>query len=154
MNCKHEKVLSYLDGQMGCPECGLTSYLPLDNPDNPFCKIIPAKPKSEFKKFDQGKLRWHLMPEPALEEIMKVFELGASKYGDFNWYDNSSGVQWTRYTNALERHFKKFKRGVDRDEETNLLELAHMLCNGLMLLTYQLENKGIDDRRKVKSETN
>jgi hypothetical protein len=102
----------------------------------------------KFKKFDGGKLKWHLMPEPALEEVMKVFQFGGEKYGDFNWVDNAYEVEWTRYLNAMERHFKKFKRGIDKDEESGLYELSHLLCNGLMLLTYQMEQLGKDNRRK------
>lgn len=113
---------------------------------------------SEFKKFDQGKLEWNLMPEPALEEVMKVLQYGKSKYGDWNWLDNSANVNWSRYLNALERHLKKFKNGQDLDAESRLYELAHIVCNALMLLQYQIQNTGIDDRKKfyikdVKNET-
>jgi hypothetical protein len=104
-----------------------------------------------FKKFDSGKLRWNLMPEEALEEVMKVLQHGASKYGDFNWVDNASEVEHTRYINALERHLKKVKRGIDTDPDSGLPELAHIACNALMLLQYQLLKLGIDDRRKFVS---
>lgn len=107
-------------------------------------------PEGNFKKFDTNKLRPSLIPEAALEEILKVFEYGAKKYGDFNWLDNAEKVQWTRYQDALERHLKKFKLGKDLDEESNLYELAHMGCNVLMLLEYQLNNLGKDNRRKQK----
>lgn len=98
---------------------------------------------SEFKKDDSCKLRWHLMPEPALAEVLKVLEHGAKKYGDFNW---RNGTDWTRYQNALERHLKAFKQGGDIDPESGLYELAHLACNALMLLTFKLENIGNDDR--------
>lgn len=101
-----------------------------------------------FKKFDDGKLRWHLMPEQALEEVLKVLEFGAKRYGEMNWIDNASQVEWTRYQNALERHLKKFKRGADLDSDSNLYELAHLACNALMLLTLQLQKKGVDNRAK------
>lgn len=101
-----------------------------------------------FKKFDQDKLQWHLMPEDALEEIVKVLMIGAKKYGDFNWLDNANQVQLTRYLNAMERHLKSLKRGRDRDAETNLLEAAHVATNALFVITMQLRNLGIDNRRK------
>ena len=105
---------------------------------------------SEHKKYDRGKLRWHLMPEPSLEEVMKVLEYGATKYGDFNW---TKGADWSRYQNALERHLKKFKNGQDFDNETGLPELAHIATNALILLYFQLYKLGNDDRFKQKGGT-
>lgn len=101
---------------------------------------------SGFKKFDQGKLKWNLLPIEATEEIIKVLEFGAKKYGDFNWLENSEGVEWTRYMNAADRHFAKFKKGVDIDEDSGLLELAHLATNILMLLQYQVLQTGKDNR--------
>jgi hypothetical protein len=100
----------------------------------------------EFKKYDSGKLEWDLLPENALNEVMKVIQYGKSKYGSHNWIENSEGVEWTRYSNALERHLKKFKSGIDYDEESNLYELAHVITNALFLLTYQIEELGNDNR--------
>lgn len=103
---------------------------------------------SGFKKFDAGKLEWDMMPEEALEEVMKVLQFGAKKYGNWNWLDNADEVQYTRYMNAIERHFKKFKKGQDADEETGLPELAHVIVNCLFMLQYQCQGAGIDNRRK------
>lgn len=107
-----------------------------------------------FKKFDNGKLRWHLMPDEALTEVLKVFEHGAKKYGSFNWLLNANEVEFTRLSDSLERHHKKFKRGQDFDEESGLYELAHLVANALMLLTYQLKGVGIDDRIPKKEGNN
>lgn len=101
------------------------------------------------KKFDAGKLEWHLMPEAALEQVMLVLQDGKAKYGEFNWLDNADEVQWSRYMNALERHLRAFKRGVDVDPESTRPHLAHVIANALFLLTYQLESKGVDNRRKT-----
>lgn len=115
-------------------------------------ELIMSGVKEGFKKFDGDKLEWEMMPEEALEEIMKVLQYGKRKYAAWNWLDHADEVKWTRYTNALERHLKKFKRGQDIDEESGLYELAHMGCNILMLLQYQIMNKGSDNRRKTKLE--
>lgn len=103
---------------------------------------------NKFKKFDSGKAQWHLMPEPALAEVLKVLEDGAKKYGEFNWIDNSEGVAWTRYINAMERHFKNLKRGNDFDPDSGRYEAACIATNALFLLTYQLFKLGTDNRRK------
>jgi len=110
--------------------------------------VKTEQPVKAFKKFDDAKLRWHLMPEAALEEVLKVLEFGAKRYGDLNWLEHADEVQWTRYMNALERHLKRFKRGTDKDPDSSNYELAHIACNALMLLTLQLKNKGTDDRAK------
>jgi hypothetical protein len=98
-----------------------------------------------FKKFDVGKLRWHLFPPAALQEVLRVFEFGSKKYGDMNWL-NADGVEWTRLYNSLQRHAAKWREGQDEDEESELYELAHLCCNALMLLEYKLQDLGIDNR--------
>lgn len=105
-----------------------------------------------FKKFDDGKLRWDLVPEDALEEVVKILHAGANRYGDWNWLDNADEVKYTRYINALERHFKDFKRGEDFDNDSGRYQLAHIICNALFMLQYQIMGKGIDDRKKTKLE--
>jgi hypothetical protein len=101
-----------------------------------------------FKKNDMGKLEWEMMPEEALEEVMKVLQFGANKYGKWNWLDNANEAEYTRIMNAIERHFKKFKKGQDLDEESSLPELAHVIVNCLFILQYQCLDVGIDNRRK------
>lgn len=103
-----------------------------------------------FKKFDDDKLEWHLMPESALEQVMIVLQGGKHKYGEFNWIDNADEVKYTRYMNALERHFKSFKKGQDIDPDSGSYELACVIANALFLLEYQIQNVGIDNRRKIK----
>lgn len=108
--------------------------------------------KEGFKKFDSGKLEWELMPAEAEEEIIKVLNVGKQKYGDWNWLDNADSVEYTRYMNAFRRHYYKFRRGQDFDEETGFYELSHCIVNLMFLLQYQIMNKGIDNRRKAKYE--
>lgn len=103
-----------------------------------------------FKKFDQDKLDWSLLPIDATEAVLRVWHDGAAKYGKMNWVDNSSEVEWTRYTNALDRHWNDFKRGKDLDESGHR-ELAHVAANVLMLLQYQIHRLGIDNRWKTKT---
>lgn len=109
---------------------------------------------SNFKKNDAGKLQWHLMPEDALEQVMHVLHDGGIKYGEYNWLSNANEVKFTRYMNALERHWRDFKRGQDYDLDSNRYELAHTIANALFLLQYQIEGIGIDDRRKTKIKRN
>lgn len=140
---------------MYCKKC---QRVRLDQQGNPMgCACTPkpidvvmddANGTTKFKKFDSGKAQWHLMPEEALVEVLKVLEQGAVKYGDFNWLDNANEVDIVRYQNALERHLKSFKRGADRDKESGLYEMAHIACNALFILTMQIKHLGKDTRRK------
>lgn len=108
-------------------------------------KFDSTKPDLSFKKNDDNKLRWNLLPIEAVEEVLKVMESGAIKYGDFNW-KNAENTEWTRLGNSMERHVIKWKKGLNIDEESGLYELAHIVCNALMLLTYKIEGLGIDNR--------
>jgi hypothetical protein len=99
-----------------------------------------------FNKNDQAKTDWSLLPVEAIEEVLKVLEFGAKRYGKFNWIENSESVEWSRFVNALERHLASFKKGQDTDADSGLLELAHIATNALFLLTFKIQNLGIDNR--------
>jgi hypothetical protein len=98
---------------------------------------------SEGRKFDADKLPWHLLPPDAIEEIVRVLEFGANKYGDRNW---EKGMAWNRPFAALMRHMWAWWRGEDRDPETGITHLAHAGCCILFLLAYERRGVGDDNR--------
>ena len=98
---------------------------------------------NEAKKFDGGKLQYHLIPQQSLAYVVRVLMFGARKYGEHNWLD---GMKWSRLTDAAERHLKAFMTGSDLDKETKLPHLAHAICCLLFLLTYSIRGIGEDDR--------
>lgn len=100
-------------------------------------------------KDSDGKLPWHLLPQDAMEELVKVLDFGAKKYGERDW---EKGIPYSEIISALMRHQKLFfQDGEDRDVESGLLHTAHILCNAMFLLTYQIrELKGVDDRPRDK----
>jgi hypothetical protein len=131
------------------------SYAQLVMPERQPTKIEGVKkleqssenaPKEVFKN-DKGKLRWSLLPVSAVEEIVKVLEFGAIKYGANQWRELPE-FEWNRISDALERHLQKWKRGQDKDDESNLQEMAHVACNALFLLEMALQGLGKDDRFK------
>jgi hypothetical protein len=94
-------------------------------------------------KFDQGKLRWDLLP-PEFEEVVKVIGYGATKYEARNW---EKGVAYSRFISAGFRHVFSWIKGERNDPETGLHHLAHATCCLLFLLTYELrEMVQFDDR--------
>lgn len=97
----------------------------------------------EGRKFDTDKLPWHLLPADAIEEIVKVLQFGATKYGDRNW---EAGMSWHRPFAALMRHMWAWWRREEADPETGLSHLAHAGCCLLFLLAYDKRVIGKDDR--------
>lgn len=83
-------------------------------------------------KYDEGKLRYDLIPPKALREIVRVLTHGSVKYGDYNW---SHVEPWKpRYTAALLRHIEAWRDGEKYDPETGIHHLAHAATNCIFLL--------------------
>ena len=92
-------------------------------------------PISNGKKEDAEKLDWSLLLEihpKQLEEVIRVLEHGARKYGRENWKQLSDFRR--RYINALQRHLVAFADGQECDKETGLHHMAHAICNCLFLM--------------------
>ncbi len=100
---------------------------------------------SKGVKFDEGKVRISILPGLALEEVMKVGEFGAKKYGDLNY---KKGMPVCKYINAAYRHiFKEWLfKGVDMDDESGLHHLAHGAWNVLAALDQMMTKPEYDDR--------
>lgn len=99
-------------------------------------------------KADDNKPNWSLLPFDALEDIVKVLEFGAKKYGVDNW-KTGSGFSYKRLFSSLMRHLISFMSGEDKDPESGFSHLAHAGCNIIFLL-YYTKNKtryNNDDRQ-------
>lgn len=97
----------------------------------------------KFIKNDAGKTRFNLIPPNALARIADVLTYGANKYDAHNWCQNAD---WSRYIDALDRHWNAWKAGEDTDPESGHHHLAHAGCCLLFLLSYQIHGIGADDR--------
>ena len=98
---------------------------------------------SEGRKDDQGKLPYHLLPPEVLEEMARVLQFGAGKYGERNY---ERGMAWSRPFSALMRHMWAWWSGDGRDPETGYSHLSHALCCIAFLIVYERRNIGTDDR--------
>ena len=110
--------------------------------------------ESQGARYNNGKIRWSLLSIPALQELVKVLEFGAKKYDSWNW---SKGLSWTDTYDSLQRHLQAWMRGEDRDPETGLSHIAHVLCNAMFLLHFIVTRTGKDDRplaQRVPEEEN
>lgn len=102
-------------------------------------KIAPTK-------HDAGKPRVDLFPPQAILAISEVLGYGAKKYSDHNW-QNNGGMEYSRLYAAAQRHMLAFWDGEQSDGETGMSHLAHAACCIVFLLSYEIEENGIDDRR-------
>lgn len=89
-------------------------------------------------KYDDGKLRYDLIPVNALEQVARVLRFGAKKYGDNNWRITKPE---TRYTAAAMRHGEAYRKGETNDPESGIHHLAHRICCDLFLLQIDIENE-------------
>ena len=106
-------------------------------------RIVDPKTGGEKGRKDE---RFDLFPFDALEELARVYGVGARKYADDNWL---KGYAWRLSSGAMLRHIAKWCMGEDRDAETGCLHLAHAAWHCLTLVTFELRHLGTDDRAKV-----
>ncbi len=92
--------------------------------------------KHKAKKHDNGKLRADLLPTDSIKEVVKVLQYGANKYGESNW---KNGLEKKRIIAALLRHMFEIMDGNLNDKESSLMHAAHVACNALFLIHYQLK---------------
>jgi hypothetical protein len=93
--------------------------------------------RSYDHKFDQGKLRYDLLPWDCVEQVVDILTYGAKKYEAEDWkiVDDASN----RYFSALLRHLIAYKQGEDTDQESGKLHLAHVATNALFLLWFNMQ---------------
>lgn len=103
--------------------------------------------QEEGKKFDNGKLRFDLMPVDSLMELAGVYTYGAAKYDDRNW---ERGIAWSRVFAAMMRHAWAFWSGEDNDPESGLPHMAHAAWCCMALIHYAHFNRELDDRKNGK----
>lgn len=84
-----------------------------------------------------GKLRWTLLPWKALKEVVNVLEYGSKKYSDNNWQK----VEPYKYKDAAFRHWLAYIEGEKLDPETGYSHLAHLACDVLFLLWFEVTGK-------------
>lgn len=89
-------------------------------------------------KFDYGKPDYSLLPPEAIDGVVRVLTMGATKYGRRNW---ERGLSYSRLFAACMRHLWAWWRGEELDPESGLSHLHHAACNIVMLQTYHERGK-------------
>ena len=98
---------------------------------------------TEGIKYDEGKLRYDLVPVDVLEALVKIYTDGAVKYEDNNW---RKGMRWGKIFAGTMRHLWAFWKGEENDKESGSPHLAHAAWGCLTLLNYTTTQKRFDDR--------
>lgn len=118
-----------------------------DNKESSIKTLGQQKEDTAGRKNDEGKRRWNLMPWNAVEEVVKVLEFGAYKYGRNTWkYESNARM---RYFDVAMRHLLAWKNKDERtdkdkcDEESGLPHLAHAACCILFMLA--IDKKEVED---------
>ena len=86
-------------------------------------------------KYDEGKLRYDLLPPDAVKAIVRVLTYGSVKYAPRNW---EKGIAYSRLIAASRRHEAAWEMGEDFDPETGIHHLAHKACCDIMMLAQEL----------------
>jgi hypothetical protein len=94
------------------------------------------KKVNQAKRYNSGKRKWSLVDFTSLEEMVECLEFGAEKYGDWNW---KKGLPTTEICESLLRHTFSYLNGEDKDSESGISHIGHILCNA-MFLNYVQKN--------------
>jgi hypothetical protein len=94
-------------------------------------------------KHDTDKPGYSLLPPDALAELVRVYDVGAAKYGRGNW---EKGMDWHRVYDAMQRHSWAWWSGETYDPVDGQHHLASVAWAALTLIAYQQRGIGTDDR--------
>lgn len=91
-----------------------------------------------------------LIPYPAAQQIAKVMQLGAAKYGPWNW--RSARVTRMTYAHAIMRHLGAWVDGEDLDPESGQSHMAHIASSACIVLDAEASGTLADDRPPAKAK--
>ena len=102
---------------------------------------------TDSKKYDQGKLRWDLLPLDVVEKLVEIYEFGANKYEENSWRTIENGYKRCRA--ALFRHLTAYDKGERLDPESGKSHLAHAAWNALSMVYFaEREHDEIEQYRQ------
>lgn len=93
----------------------------------------------------EDKTRYELIPLDCLEDIARLYTVGAKKYGEDNWQYLPNGYE--RYRGALLRHMYAASNE-EFDKETNIRHEAAMAWNAIAMLWFR-KHKTKDNDSKI-----
>lgn len=118
--------------------------IPILEESTPQKDPIGNDPKGEIGK---TKSPMWLLPSTALIETAWAHQLGANRYGSFNWREHK--VCASTYVSAIMRHLMAFQDGQDADVDSKRSHLAHIAANCNILMDAAACGTLVDDRPKM-----
>lgn len=79
----------------------------------------------------------------AWKDCAEVFDYGRKKYAAWNW---AKGFNWSVVIDSAARHLMAMSKGEVLDPESGLPHRGHVMCNLVMLATFELTHLEGDDR--------
>jgi hypothetical protein len=92
-----------------------------------------------------------LIPVGAMASVARVMELGAKKYGPYNWRSNT--IKLMVYAHAALRHLFAWIGGETTDTESGEPHLAHAAACCLIALDALSTGNAVDDREWPTDQT-
>ncbi len=104
-----------------------------------------SKPEQGAMRFNTDKSPLSMIVEAkhALNGCASVLQFGAKKYERGNWH---KGLRHTEICDSLLRHMSAYLSGEDKDPESGLSHVDHILCNALFLAEGVRTHPELDDR--------
>ncbi len=101
---------------------------------------------TENPKAAAGRRKIQYFNTPALPSLYQaaVHDLGAGKYGSFNWRHRP--IKISDYISAIRRHLAQLESGDWDDEESGLPHLAHIMAMAAIVIDARDAHNLIDDR--------
>lgn len=96
-------------------------------------------------RYNEGKspLSMVLEAHHAMTGCANVLKFGAKKYARGNWH---KGLSHTEICDSLLRHLSAYLAGEDKDPESDLPHVDHVLCNAIFLSEMTRTCPDLDDR--------
>lgn len=109
--------------------------------------------ENEAKHDDKGKPGLqYILGMIGLIEVANVGDWAVSS-GKYERWNYRKGMPWMDLCGSSARHLSDFIKGLDKDGDSGLHPIAHMVFDGLMILDYVFMKRGTDDRYKELSKT-
>jgi hypothetical protein len=99
----------------------------------------------------EGKVDYSTVPLHVLEDLARVMQTGAEKYGRFNWRRDS--IEARTYIAAILRHTIAWAEGQSFDYDSGIHPLAHVMACCALVMDAQHLGKLIDNRLTSESLT-
>ena len=143
---KEQKVWQFLTNnpKASVYETSLTCGVDHVFVENVASRMVSYPDDNPKTQYGEKKLKMSSTPVMPLQEMGKVFELGAKKYGRYNW--RLHAVSATVYYDAALRHLMAWFEGEDTDPESGVSHLAHVMACMAILMDAQKNGKLKDNR--------